>query len=108
MLAVVYPWTVHGGYGYGYLLGPSPVPPNYCTSRIASAPCLARVDKLHAGSAVPQARLWRGTPDLPGRRNAHFVVPHAHAARAKGGDVVLFGTSKSHPPSPAASGKLGR
>ena len=39
----------------------------------------------------PCLKMWRGSPDLPTRSYAHFVVPRAHAARADGVDVVLFG-----------------
>ena len=34
---------------------------------------------------------WWGSPDLPARRDAHFVVPCAQAARAEEVDVVFFG-----------------
>ena len=69
-------------YGHGYILGPSPVPPIYLTGSFGPVPP-SWIN--YTRSAVPQIVEGHTRPD------AHFVVPRAHVARAKGVDVVLFG-----------------
>ena len=52
------------GYGYGYILGPSPVPPIYLTGSFG----LVRPAWIST-RAQPCLKMWRaGSPDLPAQR----------------------------------------
>ena len=70
------------GYGYGYILGPSPVPPIYLAGSLIG-PVLPP-GWLDYTARRPCLKMWRGTPDLPARRKPRFAYP-VRTRRAPGG-----------------------
>ena len=66
-------------YGYGYILGPSPVPPTYLAGSFVSASCVPRGYNVHALSRASRCGAGGAHPTsvLASPLGARFAYPVA-------------------------------